>query len=463
MRRRARLVILHTATCTLTSLPPVFGGRLFQKFGHLRHGPHGPWFLATPDAQMFTGSARQHARRRATACTLRVAALLRAALTLWAVGAVPAPPAGGVWVEVLSPRDGAALYADESARITYRTSSLPAGALVRLSINGKEALRNPNTEVTVDVPGLIAGRHEVAVEVLDAGGAPLADRRVRFEVRTGYSWVAKYVLLADEAAAATCSAADVCTFLIDARGDGSTPSSGHFFRVRLVGPAIVMGSIHELNSTGVYQVTYRAVDAGVYSMSVVLLHASNTGIADPGEGIPRQFLDQHIAASPLQVRVTPSAHPVQPPPDSSACTAGGTGQGSWARGCMAQPPFHAPFHAPAPLCPGMRRYARQSVRPLGPPWAQGRWVHRHVCEWQGDWCGGVESDRVDQADAPQFAQDPWIWVPHGLPACPALSPRLASVGAHTSIHCPRHSRIGTCCGGGRKRQGGVGRRRGGRL
>ncbi len=349
-------------------------------------------------------SARLHA--------LRVSALLRAAVTLWAVGAVPAPPAGGIWVEVLSPRDGAAVYADESARIAYRTSRLPAGALVRLSINGKEALRNPNTEVTVDVPGLIVGQHEVAVEVLDAGGAALAERRVHFEVRTGYSWVARHVLFVDEAAAATCSAADVCTFLIDARGDGSTPSSGHFFRVRLVGPAIVMGSIHELNSTGVYQVTYRAVDAGVYSMSVVLLHASSTGIADPGQGIPRQFLNQHIAASPLQVRVTPGAQPLQPPPDSSACTAGGKeGQGSWARGCTP----HPPFHAPVPLCPGMRRYARQSVRPLGPPWAQGRWVHRHVCEWQGGWCGGVESDKVDLDDAPQFAQDPWIWVPHGLP------------------------------------------------
>jgi len=109
-------------------------------------------------------------------------------LTFLAVWAAPASPAGDVWVEVLSPHDGAALYsADESTRIEYRTSSLPVGALVRLSINGHEALRNPNTEVAVDVPGLIVGLHEVSVEVLDAGGAPLAARRVHFEMRRGTS------------------------------------------------------------------------------------------------------------------------------------------------------------------------------------------------------------------------------------------------------------------------------------
>jgi hypothetical protein len=342
----------------------------------------------------------------------RFSALL--SLTVLVVLAAPASPADDVWVEVLSPHDGAALYvADESTRIEYRTSSLPVGALVRLSINGHEALRNPNTEVAVDVPGLIVGRHEVAVEVLDAGGAPLAVRRVHFEMRQGYSWVARHVVLADAISAATCSAADVCTFLIDARGDGSSPASGHFFRVRLVGPAIVMGSIQELNTTpGVYQVTYRAVDAGLYSMSVLLMHASNTGLADPGEGIPRQFLNQHIRASPLLVRVTHSAHPL--PTDSSGDSPRREeDKGSWSSADMARPPLDAA----SPLCPGMRRYARLSTPPLGPPWSEGRWVHRHVCLWQGDWCDGVGSDRVDKDDAPQYAQDPWIWVPHGLPPC----------------------------------------------
>jgi hypothetical protein len=340
---------------------------------------------------------------------------------------------GALWVELLSPQNGSVVYyADETTKIEYRTSHLPPSAQVRLSINGKEAMLNAATLMTVNVPGLVIGQHEVAVTIVDAGGGELLGERVLFEVRAGFSWVSRHVVLAEPALAASCSAARVCSFLIDARGDGSSPASGHFFRVRLQGPAIVMASVHELNSTrGVYRAEYRAVDAGQYSVSVVLLHASDTGLADPGQGIPRQFLNQHIHSSPFVVHV--SGGSPRAPSSSLACPShspscahmrasdpgtgedggvdveGGLGGGAKLLG-IADGRADLPF----PLCPGMRRYARHGRHGVtSPPWATGRWVHRDLCAWYAGGCEGVGSERIDQEDDQQFADDPWVWVPHG--------------------------------------------------
>ena len=313
-----------------------------------------------------------------------------------------------LWIEVLSPRDGEVLYhGDETTKIVYRTSPLAAGALVRLTINGKEAFINTATEMSVNVPGLVVGRHRIAITIVDAAGVTLREAGVELEMRAGFSWVSKHVaILHEQGEGLACSATDVCSFLIDARGVGSSPASGHFFRVRLVGPAIVMGSVHEVNGTsGVYKAEYRAVDAGVYNMSVVLLHASNSGIADPGAGVARQFLNQHIQGSPLEVRVTSTAH-VALGAQSSSIT-WGIVEGETVR-CN-------PRMKPWPLCAGMRRFSRTSGHgvPRGPPWAEGRWVHRDVCLWNSAACEGVASNRIDQLDDPPFADDPWIWVPHG--------------------------------------------------
>lgn len=333
-----------------------------------------------------------------------------------------------VWIEVLSPRDQSVLYfADESARISYRTADLPQGSQVRLAINGKEALVNQATEINVDVPGLMIGQHEIEVTVIDADGAPLLAQKSRFEMRKGYSWVPRHVKVSDAAAAAMCSAADVCSFVIDARGNGSSPATAHFFRVRLVGPAIVMGTVDELHTQpGRYNVKYRAVDPGVYIMSVVLLHASRSGTADPGEGIPRQFINQHINSSPFVVRVTAAPeHQLTSPPQAD--TRGeDTGSGAHATGRRRAPawaidqanPHRGGFGlaTPQPLCPGMRRYGTRGWRGrgAGPPWAQGRWVHRHLCLWNAGACEGVGSERVDESDGHDVLKDPWIWVPHGL-------------------------------------------------
>lgn len=354
-----------------------------------------------------------------------------------------------VWIEMLSPLNRSVLYfGDETTKIGYRTADLPAGAQVLLTINGKEALRNPATEINVDVPGLVVGHHEIAVTVLDVHAAPLASQHLQFEMRAGYSWVDKHVVVADDTAASSCSKThtqDACSFLIDARGDGSSPDAGHFFRVRLIGPAIVMGTIQELNATpGVYKVEYTAVDSGVYTMSVVLVHASNTGVADPGQGIPRQFINQHIRGSPFLVRVGDEA---QEGEAVSNLTHKGRHTRAFAKGQygiaqygipqygIAQ--YAIPQHAkgsqdgkgghyevavPWPLCQGLRRHGRRGKdgTGAGPPWIRGRWVHKHVCLWFSDACEGVDSQAHDQADAPEFQADPWVWVPYGASFVGAL-------------------------------------------
>jgi hypothetical protein len=369
----------------------------------------------------------------------RIGAAVWGLLCLCSLPAVPGAPGDGLHVDILSPRNGSALYfGDETTVIAYRTSVLPSGAQVRLTINGKEALVNPATEINVSVPGLVVGMHEVAATVVGASGTPLVSERVHFEMLQGFSWVARHVAIPDVPSALMCNAASSapCSFLIDARGDGSSPSTGHFFRVRLVGPAIVMAHVHELKTTpGVYKVQYTAVDPGVYSMSVVLLHASHTGIADPGAGVARQFLNQHIQASPFALRVVAGgddAAPAPLPEQSAAAPAACRREDEDALtglGIANRPPGK-----PWPLCEGIRRRAGAGEERggTGPPWARGRWVHRDLCRWHEDACQGVGSDRADRLDTPEFADDPWIWVPHGRARRLGIS--TCNARAHTQTH-----------------------------
>lgn len=78
----------------------------------------------------------------------------------------------------------------------------------------------------------------------------------------------------------------------------------------------------------------------------------------------------------------------------------------------------------------MRRYGRRGWKGqgAGPPWAQGRWVHRDLCLWHGGVCEGVRSERTDATDAAYAVKDPWIWVPH---ACVLRPYDLAE--AHTCL------------------------------
>ena len=315
-----------------------------------------------------------------------------------------------------------------------------------LTINGKEAFRDPSTQINVDVPGLIVGHHEIAVTVLDIHATPLASQRHQFEMRKGYSWVQRKVIVSDDAAACSCTSnhVQVCSFLIDARGDGSSPATGHFFRVRLVGPAIVMGSIYELTATpGVYKVEYTAVDSGVYSMSVVLLHASHTALADPGQGIRRQFINQHIQGSPFQVRVAHHmlSNVTYTQADARRKEGGGGGFG--------KADTYSGFgkgQTQSFLCQGLRRHGTHSNDGTGPPWSAGRWVHRDVCLWFADGCEGVKSHLYDQTDDDAFHHDPWVWVPYGaclhLPTLRrvSLTLRLVSLTSLTLlVHLPSWS------------------------
>eukprot|EP00960_Hanusia_phi_P054022 762521-Hanusia_phi.AAC.22 len=94
---------------------------------------------------------------------------------------------------------------------------------------------------------------------------------------------------------------------------------------------------------------------------VLLLHASGSGVADPGQGVPRFFVNQHVYGSPFQVLVE------------------GEGDGT---------------EQPRGLCRG--RGTAGEADPY--VWGEGRWVHKEACSWQGDFCGGIESQRFDQHD-----------------------------------------------------------------
>jgi hypothetical protein len=99
------------------------------------------------------------------------------------------------------------------------------------------------------------------------------------------------------------------------------------------------------------QVAYEPHEAGTYSMAVMLHFAHGSGLADPGDGVPRIFANRHVPGSPFAVRVAaaPCAGPVACAPD---------------RGL--------------PVCRGgLQPAPRQGTIAGGP----GRWVHRDTCAW----------------------------------------------------------------------------------
>eukprot|EP00961_Rhodomonas_salina_P004308 59075-Rhodomonas_salina.3 len=113
---------------------------------------------------------------------------------------------------------------------------------------------------------------------------------------------------------------------------------------------------------------------------MLLLHVGGSGAADPGSGVPRSFINQHIAGSPATVTVD------------------GRGQGEQG-GAL-------------PLCSGRRKEEREGRREGGAAGGAGRWVHRDVCRWGGGWCEGVGSERFDAVDVEWVRADPWVWVPY---------------------------------------------------
>ena len=182
-----------------------------------------------------------------------------------------------------------------------------------------------------------------------------------------------------------------------ADADG-TPYSAHFFRARFSGPAIVMGEVEE-RADGEYLVTWRPREPGLYTATVsclghvqwvnvlfhqiLLLHASGSGIADPGQGIPRFFVNQHIYGSPFNVlvdddeegqRMVEKVEEVEEEEVNVREDEGGRGK------------------QPQGLCKGRASAADPYL------WGGGRWVRRDVCQWHGDYCGGIESQRFDQHD-----------------------------------------------------------------
>ncbi len=89
-----------------------------------------------------------------------------------------------------------------------------------------------------------------------------------WSVERGYRWVREEIRV-EGSHVHQCSSQLKCRFTIAVNSTGDHPLLGHFFRVRMVGPAIVMGSVREVGG-GVYEVDYVAPDPGVYQMSVSL-------------------------------------------------------------------------------------------------------------------------------------------------------------------------------------------------
>ena len=100
---------------------------------------------------------------------------------------------------------------------------------------------------------------------------------------------------------------------------------------------------------------YEPHEAGTYAMTVLLLFAHGSGIADPGAGVPRLFVNRHVPGSPFPVRVAPAPCPAAAGPP----------------GCTSERRL--------PLCRGGLLPAS---RPGGPrAGGPGRWVHRDTCAW----------------------------------------------------------------------------------
>jgi hypothetical protein len=277
------------------------------------------------------------------------------------------------------------LFLTFSWRARYDATEMPDGWKARLLINENVAYENAETPVRVSVPGLVVGSHRVEVILIDHRGGESGVHDVSiFRVVKGFTWV-RDSIRAHGQGTSSCEAGRECTFDIDVADDGSGAASleGNFFRVRLVGPAIVMGDVRELGR-GRYRARFVPHDAGAYDMNVTLLFARHSGPADPGSGVPREFHGQQIGGSPFRVTV-----------NASRAGAGAAG-GRAPRLCRGHT---ARMEDPA---------AREGVAGEG----GGRWVHRDACAWGGGRCGGVDAGRFEpRAGAGAGAGDPWVWVP----------------------------------------------------
>jgi hypothetical protein len=173
---------------------------------------------------------------------------------------------------------------------------------------------------------------------------------------------------------------------------------------KTAGPAIVMCNVR-YQGNGRYLVEYTTYDSGAYQLSVKVLYANGSGRADPGSGTPRTFVNAHVAGSPFTVIVAP--HPQEIRETLPYPVREETGPYPGRQEIRETVPYPVREETgPYPgtendvLCPGM--FSPRKNKGVGSGWeaGRGRWVHRDVCLWFGDWCGGVRGGM-------------WVWKPHG--------------------------------------------------
>ena len=195
----------------------------------------------------------------------------------------------------------------------------------------------------------------------------------QFWVWPDHSWVSEIGASGQGISEAT--AGQVAKFRIEpwTRPEHCAATEGRdHFVVRLVGPAIVSGSVVPLEEGG-YEVSYLAAEDGVYEMSVELHYDAGSGWQDYGEEDPRDIIGWHIKGSPFSVTV---------------------------RGLQGGklPQFHP--YIPVALCSSAEEsedvpaaLGRRSI-------FDGRWISKGYCEARALQCTGMAED-----------DDEWAWLP----------------------------------------------------
>jgi hypothetical protein len=82
-------------------------------------------------------------------------------------------PEGAASVTIHAPKDGSELQADQPVQISYQVTPGPKGDHVHLYVNGKEVAILRRLEGTHETSPLSAGRHELAIKVVNRAHVPI--------------------------------------------------------------------------------------------------------------------------------------------------------------------------------------------------------------------------------------------------------------------------------------------------
>jgi hypothetical protein len=284
-------------------------------------------------------------------------------------------------VVFLSPRKGKRSFLDPSkVHIHVLIPGMLAGMSADVIVGSSVIAEGITvTEYKLLLPRMEPGWYPVQVILrnVDNRGEQVATRappaEEQFWVWPDHSWVGE--IGANGQGTSQATAGQVAKFRIlpwtRPQHCAATEGRDHFV-VRLVGPAIVSGSVVPLDEGG-YEVSYLAAEDGVYEMSVELHYDAGSGLQDYGEEHPRDIIGWHIKGSPFSVTVRglqgghlPQFHPYIP---VAPCSSIGESEGG---------------HA----APG-----RRSI-------FDGRWISKGYCEARALQCTGMAED-----------DDEWAWLP----------------------------------------------------